>query len=179
VNENKKHHRRTRWGKRFLKFLPSKAHLEKYPIIGRYAASLRTKAFLWSFRRSEVFSAFLVGWVITLTPFYGTHTILSLLAAFLFRANLLVILALQLVSNPLAEPFIWIITHKIGKFVIHQLANGDALVASAINGPGGALAGLPRWIATATLGSILLGFACAVISCCAYEIFARYKKYPN
>jgi uncharacterized protein (DUF2062 family) len=160
VSELEKRHRRIRRVKKFLRLLPRKALLEKYPLIGRFAAPLRRNAFLWSFRTSEIFPAFLAGWVITLTPFYGIHTILAVSVAFLFRANLLIILALQFISNPFLEPFIWLVTHAAGKFVVFVLENGESIGAKAAHG-----GGMVRWLATATLGSILLGFLAALISC--------------
>ncbi|MDR2341252.1 MAG: DUF2062 domain-containing protein [Puniceicoccales bacterium] len=160
MNEQEKCHRRIRRVKRFLKLLPRKALLEKYPVIGRFAEPLRRNAFLWSFRSSEVFPAFLSGWVVTLTPFYGMHTILAVVAAFLFRANLLVMLALQLISNPFVEPFIWLATHAVGQFAISVFGNTSVAAANTMCG-----SGIMRWLATATLGSILLGFFLAIISC--------------
>lgn len=167
VDEQEKRHRKIRRVKKFLKLLPRKALLEKYPIIGRFAVPLRRNAFLWSFRTPEVFSALLSGWVITLTPFYGAHTILAVFAAFLFRANLLVMLALQLISNPFAEPFLWLATHAVGQFVVSLFGNHDVTAASALHG-----GGIARWLATATLGSILLGFLGALISCGICKLLA-------
>lgn len=154
--------------KKILRLLPRKALLEKYPIIGCFAVPLRRNAFLWSFRAPEVFSAFLSGWVITLTPFYGAHTIMAVIVAFLFRANLLVMLALQFISNPFVEPFIWLATHAVGQFVVSVLGNHGPAMANILHG-----GGVTRWLATATLGSILLGFLGALISCGICKLLAR------
>jgi uncharacterized protein (DUF2062 family) len=154
--------------KKFLRLLPRKALLEKYPIIGRFAEPLRRNAFLWSFRSSEMLPAFLSGWVITLTPFYGMHTPMALFAAFLFRANLLTILALQFISNPFMEPFIWLTTHAVGQCVVSVLGNHGPVAANAIHG-----GGIARWLATATLGSILLGFLGTLISCGIYKLLTK------
>ncbi|MDR2677210.1 MAG: DUF2062 domain-containing protein [Puniceicoccales bacterium] len=157
--------------KKFLKLLPRKALLEKYPVIRRFAVPLRRNAFLWSFRTSEVFPAFLAGWIITLTPFYGMHTLMALIVAFLFRANLLVMLALQFISNPFAEPFIWISTHAVGQFIVSVLGNHGPAAVNILHG-----GGVIRWLATATLGSVVLGFLGGLISCGICKLLMKHDQ---
>jgi uncharacterized protein (DUF2062 family) len=147
--------------------------------LGRFANAARRSAFFWSFRSSEVFPAFLVGWIITLSPFYGLHTLLGIFCAFIFRANILVVLALQLISNPFAEPFILFICYKTGKLVSGIFCNAPASASAALDaGSLGSMGkNLGQWIALATLGSILLGYVFALISCAIYK-YAAWRMGP-
>jgi uncharacterized protein (DUF2062 family) len=119
-----------------------------------------------------------VGWVVTLSPFYGLHTVLGIFCAYIFRANILVVLALQLVSNPLAEPLILLACYKVGKFVAAAFCSvpealwGDWDVHS-LKSIG---KNFGQWIALATFGSILIGYCCTAISWIAYRWIIRRMK---
>jgi uncharacterized protein (DUF2062 family) len=175
VDGTSRRHRRIRRLKKILRYLPRRANLESYPLLGRFADAARRRAFLWSFRTSEVFPAFLVGWVITLSPFYGLHTLLGICGALIFHGNIIVVLALQLISNPLLEPFILYLGYVTGKFAIASLggisfpteSNWDFHSLKNIGNH------LGRWFALTTFGSIILGYLCTFISCMVYKFFAR------
>lgn len=177
MNIEEKHHRRVRRVKKLLRLLPQKTRLERYPIIGRFAARARKSAFLWSFRSQEVFPAFLMGWIICLTPLLGCHFLLALGCAFFFRANLLILAGLQLVSNPLTIPFLWPIIYRVGKLLVEIFAGVPQDLAPVPN-PSLLLGGthVLRLAGTMTLGAIFLGSIAAFISIFIYRIWCRHVE---
>jgi uncharacterized protein (DUF2062 family) len=173
-DETRTRQRRLRRMKWFMRHLPRRSQLAKIPIVGRLMGHARQAKFLWSFHMEEIAPAFLVGWVITLSPFFGLHTLLVVLCVFLFRANIIIPLALQLVSTPLTLPILWPVLHAVGKFCVHHLSRGPAVAASLAYHPivdaGQVFA---RGVALIALGGILVGFACTFVSIAVYAIFFR------
>jgi uncharacterized protein (DUF2062 family) len=154
-----------------LRRLPSRARVAKIPIVGRLMARARQSNFLWSFRREEVAPAFLLGWVLTLTPFLGFHPILIVLFTFLFRANLLIGIALEFLHTPLTAPFLWPALHSIGGISVRLLGNDSAIAALELHH---VLS--PHGIALITLGALWAGYALALVSIAAYGLLLRKKN---
>ena len=44
--------------KQFLRFMPRRAVMHKYPVIGRFAEAARKRAYLWSFKSTHVRPSF-------------------------------------------------------------------------------------------------------------------------
>ncbi|MDR3117708.1 MAG: DUF2062 domain-containing protein [Puniceicoccales bacterium] len=158
--------RRKRW---LLRLIPSRARLRSFPLLRKIGQA----SFLWSFRMREVAPGFLIGWVLTLSPFLGLHTPLAILCAVLFRANLPIPLLLLLVSNPLALPFLWPALHAVGSAVVHLLA------PDAATGPRKFLSAGFHAVAVNTLAALLVGYACTAISVVLYAIGSRGGKRKN
>lgn len=156
--------------KKILRLLPQKAQLERYPVLGRFANSARKSAFLWSFREDEVIPAFLAGWVITLMPIMGVQIPVAILCAFLFRANVLILTALQLISNVFTVPILWPLLYQVGHSVIWLLGNESVRHLPSSTGGDWIL----RATATTTLGGVLTGYLATLISCGFYRLFHRY-----
>jgi uncharacterized protein (DUF2062 family) len=106
--------------KRILRFLPRRARLHRYPLIGRFAADLRKRSYLWSFRRKHVRPAYYAGAVVSFLPLFGIQLPISLLAAVLLRSNFMVLGGLQLITNPLTAAPVYYATHQLGALVIDQ-----------------------------------------------------------
>lgn len=106
-----------------LRYLPRRAVLHRYPLIGRYAASLRPRAYLWSIRRPDVRRAYYAGAVLAFLPLIGIQLPLALFAAILLRCNFMVLGGLQLLTNPLTAGPIYYLTHEIGAAVMGQFAS--------------------------------------------------------
>ncbi len=118
---------RIRRVKRLLRPLPRRATIHRYPILGWFADTARKKDFLWSFRRQAVLPALYAGWVLTLLPLYGLQIGLAFLLALLFRANLMILVGLQLVSNPLTVLPLWYLNYLVGNFILN-VAFGESPV---------------------------------------------------
>jgi uncharacterized protein (DUF2062 family) len=115
--------------KQFLRFMPRRAVLHKYPLIGRFAASARRRAFLWSLKPQHMRPALYAGSVLSLLPVMGVQLPLALALALMLRANFMVLGALQMITNPLTAAPIYYATHQLGSRVLeatglHAVAPG-------------------------------------------------------
>ncbi len=102
-----------------LRYLPRRAVLHRYPIIGRFAASLRPRGYLWSIRRVHLRRAYYAGSIISFLPLMGIQLPLALVAAILLRCNFMVLGGLQLITNPLSAGPIYYLTHQLGVAVMN------------------------------------------------------------
>ncbi len=148
--------------------------LHRYPIIGRFAASLRPRSYLWSIRRADVRRAYYAGSVISFLPLFGIQMPLALLAALLLRCNFMVLGGLQFITNPFTAGPIYYLTHELGVAVLAQWPNGEAsplvteeaelvalsgYVAESIGEPLSSAPETERWTtrARAAIGAMLVG----------------------
>lgn len=135
--------RRLRW---LLKKLPRRANLDRYPGLRRFAAAGRRRPYLWSFKRAHVLPAVYVGTVLALMPTYGIQFLIAFAAAIVFRANLTVMAALQLITNPLTIAPIYLFTDWLGMWLIDKTGYGHGIneVGTHFNALilGGVVAGL-------------------------------------
>lgn len=92
-------HVRIRRAKQFLRPLPRKATLHRWPVLKWFAETARKRPYLWSFRVREVSIALYLGLVIAFLPLVGLQIILAFAAAWTLRANLPIIMGAQLVTN--------------------------------------------------------------------------------
>ncbi|MDR1432834.1 MAG: DUF2062 domain-containing protein [Puniceicoccales bacterium] len=172
--------RRIRFVKKILRRLPRKASLHRYPILNKFADAARKRSYLWSFRVSEVVPAFYLGWIITLMPIPSfIQIIIAFFVAMVCRANAVILMFLQLLSNVATCLFLWFVTHKVGAFVVNLLGSENLRVM-----PPGAAANTShpseralRIVATMILGAIVLGSILGAISSEIYKYFAR--KYAS
>jgi uncharacterized protein len=98
----------------WLKPLPRRASIHRYPFLKRFAAITRGRGYLWSFQNAAVTRAIYCGSLLAFLPSYGLQIAIALLVAWFARANLTVMVALQLIINPLtAAPIYWL-TYTLG-----------------------------------------------------------------
>ena len=120
-------HRNT---KRVLRFLPRKAVLHKYPLIGRFAAQLRRRHYLWSLRREHMRSAYYAGSVISFLPLMGIQLPVALVAALVLRSNFMILGGLQFLTNPFTAAPIYLVTHQVGAAVVERIAPEERHISS-------------------------------------------------
>ena len=144
--------------KRWLRPLPRRANLSRYPVIRHFAAAARNTPHLWSFQGPAVRRAIYAGAIIAFLPVYGLQLLFGLGAAIVLRANLAVTCAFQLVTNPLSAGPIYLLTYRIGFWVIQTLEIGEG------RGPTGT-----RFNAL-VLGGVILGLAVAVIADVSFRV---------
>ena len=137
--------------KRWLRPLPRRTNVGRYPVIKWFADAARRRPWLWSFRRREVMVSIYAGSVLALLPTYGVQVLLGLALAVVLRGNLAVMTALQMVVNPLTIVPIYAATYFIG----------DALLAAAGIDVGGGAAG--GHAAALVAGGIVTGLGAAVL----------------
>lgn len=148
--------------------------LHRYPIIGRFAASLRPRSYLWSIRRADVRRAYYAGSILSFLPLFGIQLPLALLAALALRCNFMVLGGLQLVTNPFTAGPIYFLTHELGVAVLGLVPSGDSplhiteeaelvalsgYVAESISEPLTAAPETERWTtrARSAIGAMLVG----------------------
>jgi len=105
---------RIRRVKRFLRPLPRRANIHRYPVLSWFKETARKRDYLWSFRRKEAVPALYAGWILTLMPLYGLQIFLAFFLALGVRGNLMILVGLQLVSNPLTVLPIWYVDYVVG-----------------------------------------------------------------
>lgn len=129
--------------KRWLRPLPRRANVTRYPVIKWFADAARRRPYLWSFKRSQVMASLYAGAVLALMPVYGLQLLLGLALAILVRGNLTVMAALQMVTNPLTLGPVYFGTHALGSWLVawaggaapdHVGAHAQALVIGGLVG---------------------------------------------
>jgi len=113
---------RLRW---WLRRLPRRANLHRYPVIRHFAAAARRRPYLWSFDLPGVRRAIYAGAVISFLPVFGLQLFVAFVAAILVRANLAVTCGLQLLTNPLTIGPVYYSTYRIGIWIIRTLELGE------------------------------------------------------
>lgn len=132
--------------RKWLRPLPRRANVSKYPIIKWFADAARRRPYLWSFKRPQVMASLYAGSVLALLPVYGLQVAIGLALAILVRGNLTVMIALQMITNPLTLGPIYLATHALGEKLIGWTGygTGPSDVGTHINAlvVGGIVAGL-------------------------------------
>jgi uncharacterized protein (DUF2062 family) len=102
------HFERIRRLKKFLRPLPRRTNIHRYPFLKWFAETARKRAYLWSLRTTNVYPALYAGSLISFLPIMGIQVPVAFLSALIFRANLPVIVALQFITNPVTFiPIYW------------------------------------------------------------------------
>lgn len=114
-------HIRIRRTKQFLRPLPRKATLHRWPVLKWFAHTARKRPYLWSFRVREVSIALYLGLVIAFLPLVGIQFILAFAAAWALRANLPIIMGTQLITNIATMGPIYFLLNKFGTQIIGLL----------------------------------------------------------
>lgn len=117
-DERMRRHANTRRAKRLLRYAPRRAVFHRYPLIGRFAAVARRRAYLWSLKPKHVRPAIYFGTVLSLWPVMGIQLILAFITALATRSNVMVVGALQFITNPFTAAPIYYGTYRVGKYVL-------------------------------------------------------------
>lgn len=181
LNETK--WRRIRRVKRWLRPLPRRANIHRYPILKVFAEAARKRTYIWSFRVENAVPAIYAGSILTLMPLFGIQIPLAALLALLLRANLPILVGLQVVSNPLTVLPIWFAAYQIGRNFLSVLGlHVDPLnreevrimLDNFIHGAWGEkFQHLSTVFGVTSLGAIIMGTFFGSIVSVAYRIVAR------
>lgn len=174
--------RRIRRVKRWLRPLPRRATLHRYPILKFFAEAARKRAYIWSFRVENAVPAIYAGSILTLMPIYGIQLVLALLLALLLRASLPIMAGLQIVSNPLTVIPIWFSAYQIGRYFLGVLGiealplrriEVQALLFDFTHGHwGDNLDRLFSVFGVTSLGAIVMGTFFGLVGSICYRIIA-------
>lgn len=180
---NKEKFKRVRWVKKILRYMPRRTSIQNYPILKHFADVAKKRSYLWSFRVDDVVPSFYIGWIITFIPIPSICQILiAFMSAMFCRANMMILVGLQLLSNPFTFIFLWAITYEVGAIVVSILGTDavkmiqDAYSSDFAWTIGNCGKAAIRWFATTTLGAIVLGSFMGFISSFIYKFFAKKSK---
>lgn len=146
LEEQNKAVRRARLARfrKWLRYLPRRSNVSRYPLIRYFAEEARRRPYLWAFRTPEVRRAIYFGTVISFLPIYGLQALLAFWAAMVFRANLGVALAVQFLTPPF-----YYLGYLVGAFLLRKIPGGGSV---------------PGFTAIAlTLGGLLVGIVFAAL----------------
>ena len=167
--------------KKWLRYLPRRSTLAKYKIFKLFGEGFLKRRYLWSFDYKHVKPAFYAGWILTLLPVMGAQIFLGSVLAVLLRANIMILVALQMISNPLTVGVLWSFEYHVGKQCFKVLEKYNLRefkqTSNTVFEPNnkhpieeGLRKGIKVTIAI-VLGAIVLGYICALISCLIYKYF--------
>ena len=170
--------------KKFLRYCPSRATLQKHFIFRKFG-SLFLIPQLWSFAYKPMRNAYYAGWILTWFPVMGIQIPCAILLALVCRANLLVLITLQLLSNPLTIGFMYPMEFYVGKWLCGWLpfpiafieqANLHDLLFAIKSGSWGTLISIGAGgFCLACIGGTLIGIACALVTCWVHKCLYRHS----
>lgn len=171
--------RRVKW---WLRPLPRRATIHRYPILKFFSEAARKRSYIWSFRVENAVPAIYAGCILTLMPLYGIQIPLALLLALLLRGNLPILAGLQVVSNPITAVPIWVADFRIGRTILEvlgvdtqPLTRGEILKLLYdfvhLNW-GGNLDRMSSVFGITSLGAIVMGIFFGLTGSIAYRIIA-------
>lgn len=175
--------RRIRRLKRWLRPLPRRTNVHRYPVLNWFAIAARKRYYLWSFRPEQAVPALQVGCILTLLPIYGLQIPLALVLAFLLRANLPILAGLQLITNPFTVLPIWYALYQIGRTALGLLAieanpfgknEINTLINNFFTGNwGNNLDAILSVFSITTLGGLIIGTFVGVVTGGLYRFIAK------
>ncbi|MGE4550406.1 MAG: DUF2062 domain-containing protein [Opitutales bacterium] len=179
----KERRRRIRLVKKWLKPLPRRSTVHRYPILKWFGESAKKRSYLWSFRSREMVIAIYLGMIVALMPLVGVQMLLvSLLAIFLVRANLPVLVGLQWISNPLTMGPIYYADYQIG-MALMQMVGLEPEVNPILRADydwahfkWSDLTGLMDTFPPMLLGGLVLGSFAGVLGVAIYKYLAKRAR---
>lgn len=112
-------HSRIRRTKQFLRPLPRRATLHRWPVIKWFAKAARQRPYLWKFGVREVSVAIYLGSLIAFLPILGFQFLIAFFVALAARTNLLTIMGVQMVTNLVTAPFVYGFTAYVGRHLMN------------------------------------------------------------
>lgn len=158
LEEQNRAQRRARLARfrKWLRYLPRRSNVGRYPVIRNFAAAAKARPYLWSFDLANVRKAIYLGTIISMLPVYGLHTLIAFGAAILFRANLGVSVGVQVITNPVTAFPLYFLANRVGAWMLRPLHGGGPLPLSSE-------------IYALILGGLVVGFVIALL----LDVFVR------
>jgi len=103
------------------------------------------RPYLWSFKNAPVVRALYLGSLLAYMPSYGLQILIALAVAWFARANLTLMVGLQMITNPLTAGPIYLSTYFLGDWLarlLHLPARNPALDGALALILGGLVLGL-------------------------------------
>ena len=110
--------KRIRRLKKWMRPLPRRSNVHKYPVLKWFSVTAYKRSYLWSFKGDAIKPALFWGMVVSFSPLVGFQMLIGFFLALLVRANLPLIVALQWISNPFTMGPIYFADYKIGRILL-------------------------------------------------------------
>ena len=176
--------RRIRRLKKWMRPLPRRSNIHRYPVLKWFSGMARRRAFLWSFRSREMVTALFLGLIVAFMPLVGIQMLIVFFLALWFRANLPVIVALQWVSNPFTMGPIYFADYQIGLAMMELFSiapEPNPLLQPDYDWAHFELRDLGALLDTfppMMLGGLALGSFIGLVVSVAYKWLAKWSKGP-
>ena len=176
--------RRIRRLKKWMRPLPRRSNIHRYPVLKWFSGMARRRAFLWSFRSREMVTALFLGLIVAFMPLVGIQMLIVFFLALWFRANLPVIVAVQWVSNPFTMGPIYYADYKIGLAMMELFSiapEPNPLLQPDYDWAHFELRDLGALLDTfppMMLGGLALGSFIGLVVSVAYKWLAKWSKGP-
>lgn len=175
--------KRIRRLKKWMRPLPRRSNIHRYPILKWFSTTAYNRSYLWSFRGKNIMPALFWGVWIAMLPIVGIQMLVVFVLALIVRANLPVIIALQWISNPLSMGPIYFADYQIGMVFFKLL--GINYEANKILSPDydwgdfsfSDLQALLDTFPPMLVGGSIIGISLGVVSVFLYKVVSKtYKK---
>ena len=176
--------RRIRRLKKWMRPLPRRSNVHRYPVLKWFSGLARRRAFLWSFRSREMVTALFLGLIVAFMPLVGIQMLIVFFIALWFRANLPVIVAVQWVSNPFTMGPIYYADYQIGLAMMELFSiapEPNPLLQPDYDWAHFELRDLGALLDTfppMMLGGLALGSFIGLVVSVAYKWLAKWSKGP-
>jgi len=176
--------RRIRRLKKWMRPLPRRSNIHRYPVLKWFSGTARRRVFLWSFRSREMVTALFLGLIVAFLPLVGIQMLIVFFLALWFRANLPVIVAVQWVSNPFTMGPIYYADYKIGLAMMELFSiapEPNPLLQPDYDWAHFELRDLGALLDTfppMMLGGLALGSFIGLVVSVAYKWLAKWSKGP-
>ncbi|HCR37580.1 MAG TPA: hypothetical protein DIU37_05465, partial [Opitutae bacterium] len=136
----------------------------------------------------EVTPALYAGFILTFVPLYGIQIPIAFLLTLLCRANLPILVGLQLISNPLTVPPIYVADYHVGNFIIQFLGDPPDLPNEVQEVDVEDISDLPaqngfshvkkgfRIFGCMVIGGAIIGYFCGLTASTLYQVVAKRMR---
>lgn len=184
-SEKEARFRRIRRLKKWMRPLPRRSNIHRYPVLKWFAKTAYDRSYLWSFKGNAMVLALFWGIWIAMLPIVGIQMIVVFFLALIVRANLPLIVALQWISNPLTMAPIYFADYEIGLLILELFGvdyGRNKLLTAEFDWSGMEFADLWELVDTfppMMVGGSVVGISLGVLAVFLYKAMAKLYKSPT
>ena len=177
--------RRIRRLKKWMRPLPRRSNIHRYPVLKWFAKTAYDRSYLWSFKGNAMVQALFWGIWIAMLPIVGIQMIVVFLLALIVRANLPLIVALQWISNPFTMAPIYFADYEIGLLILKLFGveyGRNKLLTAEFDWSSIEFADLWELVDTLPpmmVGGSVVGISLGVLAVFLYKAIAKLYKSPT
>ena len=177
--------RRIRRLKKWMRPLPRRSNIHRYPVLKWFAKTAYDRSYLWSFKGNAMVQALFWGIWIAMLPIVGIQMLVVFFLALIVRANLPLIVALQWISNPLTMAPIYFADYEIGLLILELFGvdyGSNKLLTAEFDWSGMEFADLWELVDTfppMMVGGSVVGISLGVLAVFLYKAMAKLYKSPT